>query len=84
MEYYPKKEGMEGGSIESQGRGWVQADLQDKYRGLRGQYVQMSTYGLRVLAGRRGALLIHLGSDSVNPNAFGDDGSGQGRIAAPL
>ena len=43
----------------------------------------MSTYYLRVLAGRTDALLTHP-SDSVNPDTFGDDGSGQERRAALL
>ena len=40
----------------------------------------MLTYRLRVLAGRRGALLTHP-SDSVNLDTFDDDGTGQGRRA---
>ena len=43
----------------------------------------MSTCRLRVLAGRRDALFTHH-SDSVNPDTFGDRGSGQGRRAAPF
>ena len=43
----------------------------------------MSTYRLRVLAGRRGALLTHP-SDSVNLDTFDDGGSGQGRRAAAV
>ena len=36
----------------------------------------MSMCRVRVLAGQRGALLTHPG-DSVNPDTFGDGGSGQ-------
>ena len=49
----------------------------------RGRRVQMPTYRLRVLAGRKGALLIHL-SNSMNLDTFDDGGSGQGRRAAQL
>ena len=37
----------------------------------------------RVLAGRRGALLTH-SKESVNPDTFGNGGSGRRRRAAPL
>ena len=43
----------------------------------------MSTCHSRVLAGRGDVLLTHP-SDSVNPDTFGDSGSGQGLRAAPL
>ena len=63
---------------------WLgQGDFQEKYEGLRGREVQMSTYRLRVLADQRSALLTHP-SDSVTMDTFGDDGSGRGRRAAPL
>ena len=40
----------------------------------------MPTCRVRVLAGRRGTLLTNP-YDSVNPNTFGDGGSGQGQRA---
>ena len=43
----------------------------------------MSTCRLKVLADIRGVLLTHP-SDSLNPDMFGDGGSGRGRNAAPL
>ena len=43
----------------------------------------MSIYHVRVVEGRRGALITHP-SDSMNPDAFDDDDSGQGRKAAPF
>ena len=43
----------------------------------------MSTYSLRVLVGRSGALVTHP-SDRMNLDTFDDGDSGQGRRAAPL
>ena len=74
---------MEDGSTERQSCGWGQDYLQEKDEGLRGRDLQMSTYRLRLLSDRRGALLTHP-SNSVDSDTFGDDSSGQGRRAAPL
>ena len=83
MEESSEKDKAHGGSMEWQARDWGQGDLQEKYEVRRGREVRMSTYHLRVLAGRRGAILNHP-SDSVNSDTFDDGGSDQGRRAAPL
>ena len=74
---------MQGDLTEWQARGWGQSGLQEEDEGRRGREVQMSTCHLKVLAGRRGALLTHP-SYSMSSVAFSDGGSGQGRKATPL